>query len=79
MLYQVLAKPVRHFKEAERSQSQAMEEYGKRIAIKEKVESALKMIARGKLTLEEMAEDLDLSLKRVEELATLQPDPVRNC
>lgn len=53
--------------------NQAMEEYGKRIAIKEKEESVLKMIARGKLTLEEIAEDLELPLKRVEELANLQP------
>lgn len=53
--------------------NQAMEEYGKRIAIKEKEESALKMIARGKLTLEEIAEDLELPLERVEELANLQP------
>ena len=76
MLYQELAKSVRHFKEAERGQNQvshAMEEYGKRIATKEKEESALKMIARGKLTLEEIAEDLELPLKRVEELAELQP------
>ena len=76
MLYQELAKPVRHFKEAERGQnqvSQTMEEYGKRIAIKVIGESAMKMIARGKLTLEEIAEDLELPLKRMEELANLQP------
>ena len=50
-----------------------MGEYGKRIAIKVIGESALKMIARGKLTLKEIAEDLELPLKRVEELANLQP------
>lgn len=72
MFYPELAKPVRHFKETEGGRSQvckAMEEYGKRIATKEKEESALKMIARGKLTLKEIAEDLELPLKRVEELA----------
>ena len=53
--------------------SRTMEEYGKRIAIKEKEESALKLIAGGKLTIEEIAEDLELSLERVEELAGLQP------
>ena len=36
-----------------------MEEYGRRIAIKEKEESALKMIAKGKLTFEEISEYLD--------------------
>lgn len=50
----------------------AMEEYGRRIAIKEKEESALKMIVRGKLTIEEIAEDLGLPVERVEELANLQ-------
>ena len=76
MFYQELANPVRHFKETEGGRNQvceAMEEYGKRIAIKEKEESALKMIAKGKLTFEEIAEYLELSVERVEELANLQP------
>lgn len=75
MFYQDLANPVSHFKETEGGRNQvckAMEEYGKKIAIKEKEESALKMIARGKLTFEEIAEDLDLPVERVEELADLQ-------
>lgn len=74
MFYQELANPVRHFKETEGGQIQmckAMEEYGKRIATKEKEESALKMIAKGKLTFEEIAEYLELSVERVEELADL--------
>ena len=50
-----------------------MEEYGKRIAIKEKEESVLKMIAKGKLIFEESAEYLELPVERVEELAELQP------
>lgn len=76
MFYQELANSVRHFKETEGGRNQvckAMEEYGKRIAVKEKEESALKLIARGKLSLEEIAEDLELSVERVEELADLQP------
>lgn len=75
MFYQELVRPVRHFKETEGGRnrmSKAMEEYGKRIAIKEKEESALKLIARGKLTIEEIAEDLELPLERVEELAGVQ-------
>ena len=75
MFYQELANPVSHFKETEGGRNQvckAMEEYGKRIAIKEKEESALKMIVRGKLTIEEIAEDLGLPVERVEELANLQ-------
>lgn len=48
-----------------------MEEYGKRIAIKEKEESALKMIARGKLTFEEISEYLELPVERIAELADL--------
>lgn len=50
----------------------AMEEYGKRIAIKEKEESALKMIAKGKLTFEEISEYFELPVERVAELAQLQ-------
>lgn len=76
MFYQELANPVRHFKETEGGRNQVckvMEEYGKRIAVKEKEESALKLIARGKLSLEEIAEDLELSVERVEELVDLQP------
>lgn len=76
MFYQELANPVSHFKETEGGRNQvceAMEEYGRRIAIKEKEETALKMIAKGKLTFEEIAEYLELSVERVEELANLQP------
>ena len=54
MFYSELAEPVRHFKETERGQRQLgnfIEEYGKKIALKEKEESALKMIARGKLSI----------------------------
>jgi DNA-binding CsgD family transcriptional regulator len=50
----------------------AVEEYGQRIAMQEKEESALKMIVRGKMSLEEIAEDLDLPLERVKQLAEIQ-------
>lgn len=50
----------------------AMEEYGRTIATKEKEESSLKMIAKGKLTFEEISEYLGLPVERVEELADLQ-------
>lgn len=76
MFYQELANSVGYFKETKGGRNKvckAMEEYGKRIAIKEKEESALKMIVRGKLTIEEIAEDLGLPVERVEELANLQP------
>ena len=36
-------------------------------------ENAKRMIARGKLTVEEIAEDTELPLEVVEELANLQP------
>lgn len=63
---------MKHFKETEGDRnrvSKAVEEYGKKIAIKEKEESALKMIAKRQLTFEEIAEYLGLSVERVEELA----------
>lgn len=41
-------------------------------ATREKEESALKLIARGKLIFEEIAEDLELPVERVEELANFQ-------
>lgn len=76
MFYQELAGAVRHFKETEGGRRQvcnAMEEFSRKIVIKEKEASAIKMIARGKLTMEEIAEDLGLPVERVEELAELQP------
>lgn len=43
-----------------------------RVVIKEKEEFSLKLIARGKLTIAEVAVDLELPLERVKELARLQ-------
>ena len=46
---------------------------GRREGIREtKKETALKMLKRGKLTVEEIAEDTGLSVAEVEELALLQ-------
>ena len=47
----------------------ALETYGEQREIKRAIETALRMIARGKLTLEEIAEDSGLSLEKVKELA----------
>ena len=41
-------------------------------AVEEKKASARRMIARGKLILEEIAEDVDLPLEELKELAELQ-------
>ena len=47
----------------------AIETYGEQMALRRAIETALRMIARGKLTLEEIAEDSGLSLEKVKELA----------
>lgn len=75
MFYHELAESVKHFKETEggrKQVSKAVEEFSRKIVIKEKEASAIKMIARGKLTIEEIAEDLELPVERVKELAELQ-------
>ena len=46
-----------------------LETYGEQREIKRAIETALRMIARGKLTLEEIAEDSGLYLEKVKELA----------
>ena len=47
----------------------AIETYGEQMALRRAIENAKKMIAGGKLTLEEMAEYSGLSLEKVRELA----------
>ena len=47
----------------------AIETYGEQMALKRAIENAKKMIAGGKLTLEEIAEYSGLSLEKVRELA----------
>lgn len=72
MVYQELAKSVRHFKETEGGRRQVCKALEERID-REKERSALRLLARGKLTVEEIAEDLEMPVERVEELAGLQP------
>lgn len=79
MFYPVLAKQVKYFKETEGGQEimcqvfeELAEKWAKERAMEEKKASARRMIARGKLTLEEIAEDTDLPIEEVRELAGLQ-------
>lgn len=87
MFYPVLARQVKYFKEteggqkimcqifedlAEKRANERVEEVRKEIRMEEKKAFARRMIARGKLTIEEIAEDTDLPLEEVRELAGLQ-------
>ena len=57
---------------AEEIAKEKAEEIAKEKALEEKKASARRMIARGKLTLEEIAEDSDLPIEAVRDLAGLQ-------
>lgn len=75
MFYPLLAEQVRHFKETEggrKIMSKNVEDWAMGKVLEKQKESARRMIARGKLTLEEIAEDTELPLEVVEELANLQ-------
>lgn len=75
MFYPVLARQVKFFKETEGGQEimcQVFEELAEKRVIEEKKESARRMIVKGKLTVEEIAEYTDLSVEEVRELAGLQ-------
>lgn len=83
MFYPVLAKQVNYFKGTKGGQKimcETFENLAKKWAeeeliearIEEKKASALRMIARGKLTVEEIAEDADLPIEIVKELASMQ-------
>lgn len=79
MFYPVLAKQVKYFKETEGGQEimcQIFEDLAEKRAneraIEEKKAFARRMIARGKLTIEEIAEDADLPIEVVRDLAGLQ-------
>lgn len=79
MFYPVLARQVKYFKETEGGQKimcQIFEDLAEKRAeearIEEKKAFALRMIARGKLTVEEIAEDADLPIEVVRDLAGLQ-------
>ena len=73
MKYKVLAERARYLKQDQKgvtTMCKAMEE----LIEEDKIESAEKLIAKGKMTLEDIAECLSLSLEKVTELATrLQP------
>lgn len=75
MFYPVLAKQVKYFKETEGGQEimcQAFEDLAEKRVTEEKKASAYRMIGKGKLTIEEIAEYTDLPLEEVRELAGLQ-------
>lgn len=79
MFYPVLANQVKYFKETEGGREivcKVFEDLAENLAEKRVVEEkkafARRMIARGKMTLEEIAEDADLPLEEVKELAGLQ-------
>ena len=76
MNYQQLAKKARYFKEDEKgvaTMCKAMEDMrneAARIAVEQNnIETALRLIAQGKLTLEEIAEGTSLPIEKVQELA----------
>ena len=80
MFYPLLAEQVRHFKETEGGRKimcKAVEDWAMGVAEEKAFEvrkgNAKRLIARGKLTLAEIAEDTELPLEVVEELANLQP------
>ncbi len=79
MFYPELAKQVKFFKETEGGQKimcQIFEDLAEKRAeervIEEKKAFARRMLARGKLTIEEIAEDADLPLEVVRDMAGLQ-------
>lgn len=75
MFYPILAKQVKYFKETEEGQEimcQIFEDLAEKRVTEEKKAFARRLIARGKQTLEEIAEDTDLPLEEVKELTGLQ-------
>ncbi len=71
MFYDVLKKGMRHYKETEGGREKvckAIEAYGQKQRTEEKIETAKRMIARGKLEPDEIAEDTGLPLEKVLEL-----------
>ena len=75
MFYPILAKQVKYFKETEGGQEimcQVFEDLAEKRVTEEKKAFARRLIARGKQTLEEIAEDAELPLEVVRDLAELQ-------
>ncbi|WP_242856499.1 hypothetical protein [Butyrivibrio sp. AE2032] len=72
MNYKALSEKVRYFKESEKGVERmfdSLEDMRNEAIYGNKIETALKMIARGKLSLEEIAEDTGLPIDKVKELA----------
>ena len=70
--YKELSDKVRYFKETEEgvdTMCKAIEDMRNETEYQTRVENAIKMIMRGKYTLEEIAEDSGLSIEKVRELA----------
>lgn len=70
--YKASPQRARYLKESEGGNAEMcelVEEYAEKKAMREKMKNAKKLIALNKLTLQEIAESLDLSLATVEELA----------
>lgn len=75
MFYPILAKQVKYFKETEGGQEimcQVFEDLAEKRITEEKKAFARRLIARGKQTLEEIAEDAELPIEVVRDLAGLQ-------
>lgn len=75
MFYPILAKQVKYFKETEGGQEimcQVFEDLAEKRVTEEKKAFARRLIARGKQTLEEIAEDAELPIEVVKDLAGLQ-------
>ena len=72
MKYKVLAERARYLKQDQKGVSnmcRAMEELIEEEKIEDRTESAEKLIAKGKMTLEDIAECLSLPIERIKELA----------
>ena len=72
MYFKEMKEITHHFKETEEGveyMCRAFEETRMEGEMRRAIETAKRMIARGKLTLEEIAEDTGLSLEKVQELA----------
>lgn len=75
MFYPALAKQVNYFKETKGGQEimcQIFEDLAEKRVTEEKKAFARRLIARGKQTVEEIAEDADLPIEVVKELVGLQ-------
>lgn len=75
MFYPILAEQVKYFKETEGGQEimcQVFEDLAEKRVTEEKKAFARRLIARGKQTLEEIAEDAELPIEVVRDLAGLQ-------